>query len=241
MDDGMMHDLLKPISELAGNMSQLEVDDATANAVLAEVLQGQENANDETAKEREERAAKTEARGKALEALRNAQMAARLDAQLQQEKNDVRIRVAIKYYERAAHDFARAIDGGAIREDHLSNTTAAMTAYIDRARALRLQLKEPVFENDGADGEQRRAIFSTLIAATNAPILARGVQTRKLALATDQDWSRFVLLADCADSFMSYIKSLKDQKPPEAILRALQEVLKQMELLAPKLRGEEPS
>ena len=74
-----MDELLAPIGQLGAAMAALEVTDAAAEKALAEVLAGTD-AGDDAAQRRAERDAKSAARGRALEATRDAKMAVALDA-----------------------------------------------------------------------------------------------------------------------------------------------------------------
>lgn len=177
---------------------------------------------------REARAARSEARCKALEALRHAQLAAKLDAQANN------LRLVLKHYELALSDFGQALQGDAIPESRKAKTLAAMSAYLDRCRQLRLDLERPDAAADAADGASRRAVLVAM-ARAGAAVLARGVAAKKAALAADSDWARFVHLSEAADSLVAYLKASAD--PPEAVTRAATASLGELEALVARLKN----
>lgn len=230
MDDKTMSELLAPIGELGASMAGMEVDDKEAAAALAEVLAGatEDDGLDEERERRELRAARSAARGKALEALRHAQLAAKLDAQ----QSDAR--TTVKYYDRAVADFAEALDGDGIPDAKgKQRTLEAMTAYLDRSRALRLGFDAPD-ATDAPDGDHQRSILLAML-KNGAAILARGVAARKAALDAATDWHRFLYFRDAADCFVAYLKG-SNLPPPPAISQATASVLADLEALAPKLK-----
>mmetsp|Transcript_14946 Transcript_14946/g.45251 ORF Transcript_14946/g.45251 Transcript_14946/m.45251 type:complete len:247 (+) Transcript_14946:31-771(+) len=239
MNNEAMSQLLAPIGELQSAMAQVEISDAAAEAAIAEVLSGASEADaaaEEERRAKEARAARSEARGKALEALRHAQLAARLDAQLR-DATDEQKRAVVRHYERSLADFGAALVGEAIPDQAKPKTVAAMVSYLDRARALRLELQRPTLEHDAADGDARRKVLLAMVASSHFSALARGVQARAAALSQDPGWSRFVLFAEVADCFVAYLKHSPTHN--HALTKATTDVLAELEALSAQLRSEE--
>ena len=92
-----MDELLAPIGQLGAAMAALEVTDAAAEKALQEVLAGTDDNDDEAAQRRAERDAKSAARGRALEATRDAKMAVALDARAPADDAAGR-RAVLRYY-----------------------------------------------------------------------------------------------------------------------------------------------
>ena len=163
-----MDELLAPIGQLGVAMSNMEVDDAAAEAALAEVLAGaadESKAADEEAARRSALAARSEARGKAMEANRHAQIASKLDAQTLETDGAGR-RAVLKYYERAVFGFAEALEGEAVPPgDARRRTVQAMAYYVDRMRDVRATLARPSVDVLVASctKQKRSHLFSTAV------------------------------------------------------------------------------
>ena len=239
-----MDELLAPIGQLGVAMSNMEVDDAAAEAALAEVLAGaadKSKAADEEAARRAALAARSEARGKAMEANRHAQIASKLDAQTLETDGAGR-RAVLKYYERAVFGFAEALEGEAVPPgDARRRTVQAMAYYVDRMRDVRATLARPSVDDDACDGNMRRRALVAM-ARADYPLLPRAVASRSAAEAAADDWPKFVLTADAADAFVAYLKILetKGQAPPPAVLKATTDLMADLERLAKALRANAP-
>ena len=242
MDKDQMADLLAPIGDLGMQMASMEVDDATADAALREVLSGAAEAGAEAGAEaaaRAARAAKSEARGRALEAHRHAQMAAALDARAAADDGPGR-RAVIKYYERCCYEYAAALEGDAIPAGEAKGRAVAyMQHALDRARAIRAALPDPT-PADACDGAKRR--HALLQMHLGGGILSRAVASRRAALAAAAPWPEYVLTSDAADAFVVYLKTLelKGEAPPPAVLKATTELLASLEKLDAQLKADAP-
>lgn len=223
MDKEQMSELMQPIAELSSAMAGLQVPDSVAEATLAEVLAGGVE-EDEAEAEREARERRTAARGKALEALRHAQLASKLDTQ-------GNTRAAINYYERALDDFAHALDGEAVPESAKAKTVASMASYMDRCSVLRVSLVSPDLANDKPKSSQE---VLTSMAASGYAVLARGVALRKRAITETRDWGKFVYFSNAADCFLAYLKA--SEHPPDSVTKVVVATLADLEALAVKLR-----
>ena len=226
-----MDELLAPIGQLGAAMAALEVTDAAAEKALAEVLAGTDTTDDEAAQRRAERDAKSAARGRALEATRDAKMAVALDARAPADDAAGR-RAVLRYYDRAVFGFAAALAGGAIPAASVESVVAAMVQYADRALQVRLALPAPAVARDACDGDERRAAFLQMaVHSQTFSLLGRAVARRAEAAAAPHAWARFVCASDAADAFVAYLKFLegRGQAPPGAVVKAATDLMGVME------------
>ena len=231
MDRDQMDELLAPIGQLGAAMAALEVTDAAAEKALAEVLAGNDTTDDEAAQRRAERDAKSAARGRALEATRDAKMAVALDARAPADDAAGR-RAVLRYYDRAVFGFAAALSGDAIPDASVESVVAAMVQYADRALQVRLALPAPAVARDACDGDERRAAFLQMaIHSSTFSLLGRAVARRAEAAAAPHAWARFVCASDAADAFVAYLKFLegRGQAPPGAVVKAATDLMGVME------------
>ena len=228
MDRDQMDELLAPIGQLGAAMAALEVTDAAAEKALQEVLAG---TDDEAAQRRAERDAKSAARGRALEATRDAKMAVALDARAPADDAAGR-RAVLRYYDRAVFGFAAALAGGAIPDASVESVVAAMVQYADRALQVRLALPAPAVARDACDGDERRSAFLQMaVHSQTFSLLGRAVARRAEAAAAPHAWARFVCASDAADAFVAYLKFLegRGQAPPGAVVKAATDLMGVME------------
>ena len=178
-----MDELLAPIGQLGAAMAALEVTDAAAEKALQEVLNGTDSNDDEAAQRRAARDAKSAARGRALEATRDAKMAVALDARAPADDAAGR-RAVLRYYDRAVFGFAAALEGDAIPAASVESVVAAMVQYADRALQVRLALPAPAVARDACDGDERRAAFLQMaVRSQTFSLLGRAVARRAEAAA----------------------------------------------------------
>ena len=137
-----MDELLAPIGQLGAAMAALEVTDAAAEKALQEVLAGTDATDDDAAQRRAERDAKSAARGRALEATRDAKMAVALDARAPADDAAGR-RAVLRYYDRAVFGFAAssaASLAGIVADGPLKQLKLQIDRHHDRLHALLLDL-----------------------------------------------------------------------------------------------------